>query len=46
MVRKALSASVVGIDANVIHIEVDLIPTQLSRLVIVGLPDKTVQKSK
>lgn len=46
MLGKAWSAAILGIDAEMINIEVDMARAQLPSLVIVGLPDKTVQEAK
>lgn len=46
MVGKSFSAALLGIDARIIEIEVDLLQAQLPGLTIVGLPDKTVQEAK
>jgi magnesium chelatase family protein len=46
MVGRALSATILGIDAKIIQIEVDTIPSQLPGFTIVGLPDKAVQEAK
>ena len=42
---KILSASVIGIDAQLVEVEVDSSPGLFS-LNIVGLPDKSVKESK
>lgn len=46
MFGKSLSASIVGIDAELICIEVDLMASQLPSFTVVGLPDKAVQEAK
>jgi magnesium chelatase family protein len=46
MIGKALTSSLVGVDAKLINIEVDILPSQLPGLTVVGLPDKTVQEAK
>lgn len=46
MVGKSLSSSIVGIEAEIIQIEVDSMPSQLPGFTIGGLPDKAVQEAK
>lgn len=46
MVKRTFSASVVGVDAEIITIEVDTLQAQLPSFTIVGLPDKAVQEAK
>ncbi len=46
MVTKTKTAVLVGIDAHIIDIEVDIRNAQLPGFIIGGLPDKTVQESK
>ncbi|MFW5719992.1 MAG: YifB family Mg chelatase-like AAA ATPase [Candidatus Dojkabacteria bacterium] len=46
MIGRTNSASIIGIDAELIHIEVDTLSSQLPGLTIVGLPDKSVQEAK
>lgn len=46
MVVTSLCTSVIGVDASVVTIEVDIINAQLPSLTIVGLPDKSVQEAK
>lgn len=45
MPSKVLSAAVVGLDAEVIEVEADLL-NQLPGMTIVGLPDKSVEESR
>lgn len=46
MLSKVLSASVVGIDAHPVHVEVDIASRGLPHFSIVGLPDAAVKESK
>ncbi len=46
MIGKTLASAIVGLDAEIIQIEVDMVPAQLPGLIIVGLPDKAVQEAK
>lgn len=46
MLAKVLSASVVGLDAVPVTVEVDIISRGLPSFTIVGLPDKAVEESK
>jgi magnesium chelatase family protein len=46
MVITCLSSAVIGIDAELIHAEIDILASQLPSFTIVGLPDKSVQEAK
>jgi magnesium chelatase family protein len=46
MIATTLTTTLLGLDAQIIHIEVDMFPAQLPGLVIVGLPDKAVQEAR
>lgn len=45
MITKILTASTIGLEANLIQVEIDITPA-LPSMVVVGLPDKAVQESK
>ncbi|KKQ55544.1 MAG: hypothetical protein US74_C0028G0003 [Parcubacteria group bacterium GW2011_GWA2_38_13] len=45
MASKVLSAAVIGLDAELVEVEADLL-NQLPAMAIVGLPDKAVEESK
>src|SRR3989344_765756 len=45
MATKVLSAAVIGLDAELVEVEADLL-NQLPSMAIVGLPDKAVEESK
>jgi magnesium chelatase family protein len=45
MITKLLTATNIGLDTQLIEVEIDLTPS-LPMIVIVGLPDKAVQESK
>src|SRR3989337_2736636 len=46
MLSKILSASVVGIDAHMVEVEVDIATRGLPHFSIVGLPDAAVKESR
>lgn len=46
MIATVKTATLVGLEAELVQIEVDMLPAQLPGLVIVGLPDKAVQEAK
>ena len=46
MLAKVLSCAVIGLDGELIDVEVDITRGQLPTTTIVGLPDTAVQESK
>jgi magnesium chelatase family protein len=46
MLSKVLSASIIGIDAHTVEVEVDITSRGLPHFSMVGLPDAAVKESK
>jgi magnesium chelatase family protein len=46
MLSRALSASILGIDAHCVEVEVDIAPRGLPHFSVVGLPDAAVKESR
>ncbi len=46
MLSKVISASIIGIDAHIVDVEVDIVSKGMPHFSIVGLPDTAVKESK